>query len=74
MSLKEELVVLVLLVARKKMSKTVIPEFDACHQLGKKFHLNREKGATSHNNVLKRIFIGFINRVFDIDGLVFKII
>ena len=59
MSLKEELVVLVLQVARKKMSKTVFREFDACHQLGKKFHLNREKGASSHTICLEKNFYRF---------------
>lgn len=54
MSLKEELVVLVLQVARKKMSKIVIPEFDVSGQLEKKFHLNREKGAISRTIFLEK--------------------
>lgn len=54
MSLKEELVVLVLQVARKKMSKIVIPEFDVSGQLEKKFHLNREKDGISRTIFLEK--------------------
>ena len=54
MSLKEELVVLVLQVATKKMSKIVIPEFDVSGQLEKKFHLNREKDGISRTIFLEK--------------------